>query len=256
MKPAVLMMFRDEADILEKCLRHWYDIGVRNFYLCDNGSVDDSQEIARAFLEFMLPSFSGRRHWVLRTDPATDWPGRRVINDLKIEAIKNGCDWIFPADADEFLQIHHFNEKGEPLTIAEWLSTYPQKPGWGELRYLNILPNGSAEWQEPQRKAFGLFNPEWIISMGNHLIEDVEPTLNTEQSTLFGAAFYMHYSLRSYEQFRRKMINYMKAFSQTQFTDHPHARDFKLWQIEGEAFLVNRWKALTEPAEEPAPKWL
>ncbi|MBK9462229.1 MAG: glycosyltransferase family 2 protein [Sphingobacteriales bacterium] len=100
MKPAVLMMFRDEADILGKCLEHWYALGVRDFYLCDNGSVDDSVEIAEDFR-------SNRQTWRhvfgISSDTATDWPGRRVINDLKNRALSGGCDWIFPADADEFL---------------------------------------------------------------------------------------------------------------------------------------------------------
>ena len=45
MKPAVIMMFRDEADILGKCLDHWYNLGVLDFYLCDNGSIDESLKI-------------------------------------------------------------------------------------------------------------------------------------------------------------------------------------------------------------------
>lgn len=250
MKPAVVMMFRDEADILERCLQNWYDLGVRNFYLCDNGSDDNSREIAQSFLEFMLPSFSGRRHWVIEYDSATDWPGRRVINGLKQKAINDGCDWIFPADADEFLEILEWGDDGETIKLGEWLSRFDQVPAWGEIRYLNVFPDGRAEWQEPHRKAFGILKPEWMISMGNHLIEGIDPTLDQVN------AFYLHYPLRTYAQFRRKMVNYMTAFSQTEFKDHHHSVDFHRWQVEGEAFLEKKWKEITQPEEEPAPKWL
>lgn len=225
MKPAVLMMFRDEADILGECLEHWYGLGVRNFYLCDNGSVDGSGDIVRKFWMENTGLGGGQM-----SDFATDWPGRRVINYLKNRALADGCDWIFPADADEF------------LVVSGWLIEPPMTdsaPGsWGEIKYLNILPDGREEWQEPQRKCFGLLTPETTISMGNHLIEEHPPTLET-------SAYYRHYSLRSYPQFKRKMENYMIAFSQNGFPDHHHAESFKIWQVEGESYLQRLWTELT-----------
>ena len=40
-------MFRDEADILGRCLDHWATLGVDKFFLCDNGSKDNSAEAPR-----------------------------------------------------------------------------------------------------------------------------------------------------------------------------------------------------------------
>ncbi len=233
MKPAVIMMFRDEADILGKCLEHWYALGVRDFYLCDNGSADGSALCVNDFYTRNRHEDELRVH--CQSDTATDWPGRRVINDLKNRALADGCDWIFPADADEFLVLPDGID-----TIQNWLGLpWKHDAGyWGELRYLNVLPDGREEWQEPQRKCFGLLTPEMIISMGNHLIEGVEPTITT-------AAYYKHYSLRSYPQFKRKMKNYMTAFSQNGFSDHHHAESFRRWQVEGETYLQNLWTELT-----------
>lgn len=231
MKPAVIMMFRDEADILGKCLEHWYALGVRDFYLCDNGSVDDSFHIAKDFFKAHPARHIIQECW------QTDWPGRRVINDLKNRALADGCDWIFPADADEFLVLPDNFQ-----TIQGWLSGHEvfSNTKWlcGELRYLNVLPDGREEWQEPQRKVFGVFDPHWMISMGNHMIEGVVPNMATH-------AHYRHYSLRSYPQFKRKMKNYMTAFSQNGFTDHHHAESFRRWQVEGETYLQNLWTELT-----------
>ncbi len=233
MKPAVIMMFRDESDILEKCLKHWRNLGVERFYLCDNASKDRSKEIARQF--FVDTMATG----IVIDEKATDWPGRRVINELHSTAQKYGCDWIFPADADEFLQLPEGFD-----TIQDWLSSYAVPENvfqYGELPYLNVLPDGRTNWQQPHRKVFGKFHFGWKVSMGNHVIENSDgPELHPL------TAYYRHYSLRAYEQFRQKMVNYMTAFNQTKFTDHPHSQDFHRWKQQGERFFVERWEALTK----------
>lgn len=244
MKPAILMMFRDEADILGKCLEHWYSLGVRNFYLCDNGSKDQSVDVVWKFKTVL--KFSDPDSFIyLGFEYATDWPGRRVINSLKEMAINDGCDWLFPADADEFLELPPWH------TLESWIDKYPTIPAWGELPYLNILPNGREYWQEPHKKACGYITKDMTISMGNHLIEGVVPILG------MGGAYYKHYSIRSYEQFKRKMENYMVAFSQSPHQDHPHAQAYNVWAVEGEQYIQNRYNELmNEHDDVVAPRWL
>jgi len=240
MKIAVVMMVRDEADIIVKCLQHWRELGVRDFYVCDNGSIDNTPLALLAFREW------SRCNVKLSIDMRTDWPGREVINRLKDTAIADGCDFIFPADADEFLQIDGYKSVYD---MASELAA----SGWGELPYLNILPDGSSQWQRPHKKAFGYILKGQTISMGNHIVEGVAPTLTDH------FCYYKHYSLRIYAQFKRKMENYMTAFAQTSFDDHHHSQDFKQWKIEGEAFLKRKWAKLTNTETEEeveAPKWL
>lgn len=125
-------MFRDEADILEKCLRRWLEIGVKDFYLCDNASTDNSIGIASDVL-------SGVNLTMIR-ETATDWPGRRIINELHQTAQDDGCNWFFPADADELLILPKQFSR-----VQDWLASY-QLPEtiyqYGHLPYLNILPDG------------------------------------------------------------------------------------------------------------------
>jgi hypothetical protein len=234
--PAVIMMFRDEGDILEKSLHHWRSLGVDRFYLLDNGSADNSKSIAQRFVSTLT--------YVFDWDTAT-WEGRKLYNHLKIIALEDGANWLFPADADEFLQL----PKG-CTTVQEWLAQYPQNPAWGELPYLNIYPSGREVWQEPQRKAFGYFSADMTISVGNHIVENYTPTLDP-----FGA-YYRHYSVRSYPQFRKKMINWMNAFKDSEFQDHPHVENYRRWQAAGDIFLQNLYNELNQPPQESAPKWL
>ncbi len=237
--PAVLMMFRDEADIIAKSLMHWHSIGVKSFYLCDNGSDDLSQKIAAWFLKENAEKSQCITH---RSDT---WEGRKVYNTLKLEALKDGCHWLFPADADEFLQLPTGCD-----TVQDWLAQYPQAPAVGLMPYLNIYPSGREVWQEPQRKCFGYFTPEMTISVGNHLVENHTDTLNPL------GAYYRHYSVRSYPQFRWKMINWMTAFQGSEFPDHPHVENYRRWKAEGETFLENLYDEINQPPHETAPKWL
>jgi hypothetical protein len=41
------------------------------------------------------------------------------------------------------------------------------------------------------------------------------------------------------------MINYMEAFAQTQFQDHPHAVNYNEWKQEGEYFFKRKWTEIT-----------
>lgn len=236
MKPAVIMMYRDEADILPHSLGHWYGLGVRDFYLCDNLSVDRSPAICEKFKS----DHPAARVWLFEDD-RTDWPGRDRINALKRQAIIDGCDWIFPADADEFLQMP-FKFFRLSDFCADILDDYDLKESdfcSFEIYYLNILPNGNTNWQEPQRKVFGCFKMDWIISMGNHLLEN-EKSIELNNTR----CYYRHYSIRAYDQFKVKMINWWTAFHNSTMQDHPHAKHWHEWQRQGDAYIEQLYKEL------------
>jgi hypothetical protein len=226
-------MYRDEADILPWSLEHWYRLGVRDFYLCDNLSTDGSALVCERFKEW----HPAATVWMFEDD-RNDWPGRDRINTMKTQAIIDGCDWIFPADADEFLEL-----PADYYNIEQFLSDLNPNGGHCayELQYLNILPNGRKFWQQPQKKVFGRLNPDWTISMGNHLIENRQPDILTgkcgQSYYRYGHAYYRHYSIRSFDQFKRKMINWWTAFHNSPHQTHPHAEHYRQWQIEGDAYI-------------------
>jgi hypothetical protein len=227
---AVLMMFKDEEDIIGKCIDHWAGLGVDAFYLCNNGSTDNS---AAEVLDAQLRTCC---QFTITHSIKEDFPQREMINYLKGLAIKDGHQWIFPIDADEFLCL---NESFFIKSLKDFESC-TTKHGYvcGQYSYKNIMPNG-VSWLEPHhKKVFGRLDPDWNISIGNHEIEGVGATLPD-----YGA-YLNHYQYRSYEQFKRKKITFFKAFEKADYLDHPFVQQYRLYQKHGEAYLEQMWDNL------------
>jgi len=228
---AVLMMFKDEDDIIGKCIEHWAGLGVDEFFLCDNNSTDKSHEIAVSTL-----AKCGKQAYHLNAYE-DNFPQRYIINYLKTKALEAGHQWIFPIDADEFLCL---NATGFE-TLKGWImdrNTTEDGYIYGQYPYKNIMPNG-VSWFEPEhKKCYGRFNPDWNISIGNHEIEGVTPFLPD-----FGV-YLDHFQYRSYDQFKRKKITFFKAFEKAGYLDHQFVQEYRLYQKHGEAYLEQMWDYL------------
>lgn len=240
MRPAVIMMFRNEADILSQTLHHWYNLGIRDFYLVDNGSTDGSRLCAEQFASMGVANV---HIWF---DTTTDFQQKAICNNLKNRAIADGCDWIFPIDADEQIcfdsGINKYAYFGNVRTkygnLIEYLEGLERRTDTHfcafEIRYKDNFPakiGMACKWHEPQRKVFGRFPASWILSYGNHVIEN---TMCIELNDIW----YEHYPVRSYEQFKSKATAYMEAFHQNpDMKNHPHTRNYHLWQQQGEPFI-------------------
>lgn len=224
---AVLMMFKDEEDIIGKCIEHWAGLGVDKFYLCNNNSKDKSQDIIMSKvteIDFKLyGSFE------------SNFPQRKVINELKAMAIRDGHQWLFPIDADEFLNMGVRYE-----SIQDFVKDHEFRPKYFacSYRYKNIMPNGN-RWFEPKHeKVFGKLNPDWNISIGNHQIEDHSIYFDIQIIWLD------HYQYRSYDQFKRKKLTFFKAFEKAGYLDHKFVKEYRLYQKHGEAYLEQMWDYL------------
>jgi hypothetical protein len=226
---AVLMMYRNEEDIIGKCIEHWAKLGVDEFFLCNNLSDDNSHEIAISTL-----AKCGKQAYHLEAYEDV-FPQRYIVNYLKTKALEAGNQWLFPIDADEFLCLNETGFKD----IAEWLAHSNFKEfSFGQYRYKNIMPNG-VSWFEPNhKKVYGRFYPDFNISIGNHEIEGVAATLPDQ------GAYLNHYQYRSYEQFKRKKITFFKAFEKAGYHDHPFVQQYRLFQKHGEAYLEQMWDNL------------
>jgi glycosyltransferase involved in cell wall biosynthesis len=227
---AVLMMYRNEEDIIGQCIEHWANLGVDEFFLCNNLSTDNSHEIAVSTL-----AKCGKQAYHLEAYEDI-FPQRYIVNYLKHKAFEAGHQWLFPIDADEFLNL---NDEFED--IEHWLIDHPHSNKgytYGQYQYKNIMPNG-VSWFEPEhKKVFGRLNPDWNISIGNHEIEGVTPFLPSL------GVYLDHYQYRSYDQFKRKKLTFFRAFEKAGYLDHKFMKEYRMYQKHGEAYLDQMWDYL------------
>ncbi len=97
---AVIMMVKDEADVLEDNLRWLYFLGIRRFAVSDNLSTDRSRDI--------LPDFQHDHpdvELVIVSDPLVRFMQPEKINGLfrLVLSIWPDLKWVIPVDADEFM---------------------------------------------------------------------------------------------------------------------------------------------------------
>ena len=229
---AVLMMYRNEEDIIGQCIEHWAGLGVDEFFLCDNNSNDKSHKIA---VSTLAKCFKPAYHLNAYED---NFPQRYIVNYLKTKALEAGHQWLFPIDADEFLCL---NKTGFQ-TLKGWImdrNTTEDGYIYGQYPYKNVMPNGVSWFESEHKKCYGRFNPDWNISIGNHEIEGIKTTVWDD-----GGAYLNHYQYRSYDQFKRKKITFFKAFEKAGYLDHKFVKEYRLYQKYGEAYLEQMWDYL------------
>lgn len=239
MNPAAIMMFRDEEDIIYETLKKWQAIGIQAFYLTDNCSTDNSmKEVERFRAE------AGNITVSIMNSNILNYPGREVYNFMKDKAIHYGHDWIFPIDADEQpastipdFDLHKYLEELADASEFYFCSF--------SIPYRDNFCNGKSRWHEPQRKVFGRVPYAWTLSYGSHQFD-------TQFSEKRDDFFYEHYPVRSYEQFRKKAINYMTAMvGNPDLLYHPHALNHEKWKEQGESFIENLYESCLSTLQWP-----
>lgn len=217
---AVVMMVKDEGDIIEKSVKRWHSLGAK-IYICDNGSTDGTFE----FLEYL--QHNGIVHY-LESDPEKAYVMHERIGRLKDRAIDDGAAWIFPADADEFW---HFG--GD--TVPEYLERLGANEGdWFKVLYFDVAPNAKKWLVYPFHKCFGRLTKEQEICIGNHFV-------TTGEGKDCQGLIIEHFPVRSFAQMKKKLINHMEAFAAAGY-DHPHRQRIAEWQADPEAFFAKMWK--------------
>ena len=109
---SLCLIFKDEAPFLKEWLDYHLIIGVDHFYLYNNNSTDNFEEVIKPYIE---------------RDEVTliDWPYQQA--QLKAykhcyEMYRHDSNWISFLDADEFICLKYKDN------IADWLTDYERFP--------------------------------------------------------------------------------------------------------------------------------
>ena len=229
----LIMMVKDEADIITQNLEHHYALGFRTFCLLDNGSTDATPAKIHAFRKNHADALV-----LAVNDPIVGYYQSAKMDIfqqalIRYAAIANiHLDWMFFIDADEFIAytgpdnatgIAALNaELTNPdchLLVLHWLhaashTAIETPPDLYDpfilhskftSRLLPVVPKIAF------RTNLGL-----APMMGNHFIENFSSPLAASRPLACADWYMAHFPLRSLDHVRSKVINGGKAFRNSQ----------------------------------------
>lgn len=111
-KTAICLIFKDEAPFLQEWIEYHHLIGIEHFYLYNNNSTDNYEEVLQPYIDKGLVTL-------------IDWPqehSQRQAYHNAWESFKQECNWICFLDADEFICLRNY------ANINEWLEKFSKFP--------------------------------------------------------------------------------------------------------------------------------
>jgi Glycosyl transferase family 2 len=213
------LLVSDEDDLVEPNLRYHFAQGVDFAVVTANRAPDHVLAAVQQFVD------EGRARLLL--EPGDDHDHQRWLTRMaRLAARDHGADWVLNADADEF----YWPEAGPDLRTI--FAAVPERWGVVELPVCHFLappepggffadaitvrevrslkPRGSSHLVKVAHRG----RPEIEVSRGGHRIAQVD----LEQVPAWRPIIGLHFPMRSYEQFERKVIKSGRA----QATRDPH----------------------------------
>ena len=203
---ALTLVVRDEEDILAANFDYHLAQGVDVILAIDHGSSDGTPDILRDYER------TGRvRSFRDEARPHVQAP--RVNRLLRVAAEEHGADWVIHCDADEFWM-------SAIGSLRDVFAAISERYGYIQVERRNFLPVPDGE--EPfyrrmvvrQRRSLNLrgtgLEPKVAqrpgaaaaVAPGNHDLE--APVMDPAPN--IGAVEVLHFQLRTFEQFERKVI--------------------------------------------------
>ncbi|MFN6132232.1 MAG: tetratricopeptide repeat protein [Synechococcaceae cyanobacterium] len=200
MKIVMTLMVRNEADILARNLEFHRRQGVSHFLITDHHSSDQSLAIARYYEALGLADVFVEASDQFRQ---ADW----VTRMARLASSKYKADWVINSDADEFwlpahgdlqMALSEIDPQTTSLTLPRYNVVYCHA-------YTDILLEGKVRYRSALAelpKTCHRGDPTIQISEGNQLA--VGERGQVRRHTMISI---LHYPIRSYEQFQRKVVD-------------------------------------------------
>lgn len=194
----MLLLVRDEADVLLQNIRFHLHHGIQNFIVTDNGSTDGTRDILHDLQQELGSSL------IVIDDPKpAHLQAERVNRMIGLAKQRFRPRWILSADADEFWFPVDGSFQSELDGRANILDCY----------WHNLLPVDGEPWQQfvnigempgyhgRLKKTLCLSRTLLGMYAGNHEARTI-PHVAARSSNIR----VYHYPVRSYAQFERKVI--------------------------------------------------
>ena len=237
MKLVMTLLVRDEEDIVADNLDFHLAQGVDEVIVTDNGSVDGTLEILRAY--------EARGLVRIIVEPTDDYSqGRWVTRMARMAATEHKADWVINNDADEFW----WPREGTLRTLFEGLGgdvgavvghrtnfvprPEDDRPYWERMTLRereSLNPVGKPLPPKLAHRA----HPEIVVVQGNHRIKgpDVGSAVDN------GAIEILHFPMRSYAQFENKIVKGGRAYARNkelpEKTGRTWRRLYETWEQGG-----------------------
>ena len=196
-KIVATILAKNEEDIIGANIEHHIEQGISSIILTNNGSTDNTKEIASKYKEVIE----------IIDEPDDTHFQEKWVNNMNQIAYKLNPDWIVHIDADELWcglgKLRHLKEN---VIFSKKTLIHPPVPDlkkFDKLKMKNYLEfkgkmeDVTVEWKVAHRPIEGI-----EILHGNHGVKNYHGS--SSQTT---AIYRHHYPVRSYEQFERKAVH-------------------------------------------------
>jgi hypothetical protein len=207
---ALIMMVKDEGDIISENIRWHYFVGVRKFLILDNSSND---ETARN-LKSLSKTLTGVEFLILN-DPTISYLQAQKTTGLFRLAISIWPEvrWVIPTDADEFLipqrgfqSLELVPEHVDAVTVPKSIHFQNRIQTYRvDERFFSGMDLCSPIFEVPP-KIILRADIKLAITPGNHMISRDGDDPKYDGGFKYGL-YYREYPVRSFEHFLKKTRN-------------------------------------------------
>lgn len=206
---AMLLLVRDEVDIIAQNINFHLRFGIEQFVVTDNGSVDGTREILADFERRLGKSFL----IIDESEPA--YHQAELVNRMiRVAKSRLRPRWIISSDADEFwypVSGHYDTEMDGTRNILQcyWRNLLPRTDlPWQEFCDTGEMPG----YHDRMCKLLCLSRGLAGMYVGNHESRSI-PGIAARSENIH----VYHYPIRSYSQFERKIVQGHRAAVKASF---------------------------------------
>jgi Glycosyl transferase family 2 len=226
---ALVLMVKDENDIIRQNLEHHYNLGFRRFFVMDNSSTDGTSDRIAAFRVAHSEALVFYAYdQIVGYHQQTKMNAFQVFAQSYLVHEKPQLDWIFFVDADEFITCCSADigqardafqgalaDIDQKIMIFHWVqcaSKAPIQALQGGYKPQDVFRHRWHKLDPAVPKVSFRSNHGIMTTQGNHTTT-AYPYSVSQAKIMAEAGFYLlHYPMRSIEQLYQKIMNGGRAY--------------------------------------------